>query len=186
MAVKEDTLPEATTGHVCPECGEEYKLAMHLGLHRKREHGVSGSSPKKATRKRSTSGRHESAKSRRKQSISSTLRELADLSDDARGRATDTLPQYLSDVIRRDADKIATVVATAAEKLNPLAWFVDLTTGPTGILTMVVGLSGVGRWCLRLWRQKLDAREPEPDTYPVDADGNLLVPDDANADFPYS
>lgn len=39
--------PEATAaapgpgeGYVCPECGREYRLPQHLGMHRKRSHGV--------------------------------------------------------------------------------------------------------------------------------------------------
>lgn len=40
--------------HVCPECAAigistSYEHAMHLGLHRKREHGIEGSTPKRAS-----------------------------------------------------------------------------------------------------------------------------------------
>lgn len=178
-----EALPEATTAHVCPECGEEFKLAMHLGGHRKREHGVAGTAPKK---KRRTTERESSPKARRKQAIASTLRELAELSDDARGRTTHTLPEHLSDVIRRDADKIATTIATVAEKVNPVAWFVDTTMGPTGLLTLAVGLSGVGRWLLRFWRGRVH-EEPFPEYTPeqlAEMEAQSFEPVETDLEFP--
>lgn len=162
-----ELLPEATKKHVCPECGEEFALAMRLGLHRRREHGVAGTTPKRKSSGTTKAREASSPKTRRKQAVASTLKELADLADDARGRSTE-MPEHLADVIRRDADKIATTVSTVAEKVNPVAWFVDVTMGPTGILTLIVGLSGVGRWLLRSWRQSVDNREQPQEVYPVD------------------
>jgi hypothetical protein len=153
--------------HVCPECGQTFKLAMHLGAHRARKHGVAAATPK---RKRS-GAKSESASSpraRRKTAIASTLRELADLADDARGRGTE-LPEDLAAVIRRDADKIATTLAAVADKLNPVGWFVDATMGPGGVLTLAVGLSGVGRWLLRQWRAQLTSRGEQQPVEPTAA-----------------
>lgn len=113
--------------HVCPECGAEYKLAMHLGLHRRREHGVQGSAKQSSPKRKRTSsgGGRDSTQTRRRKAISETLLELVTFSDDLRGQSViDT--SSLADVIRRDADRIADAIAAWAEKAPPVGALIDI------------------------------------------------------------
>ena len=170
----DDEDAEVTTGHVCPECGEAFALAMQLGLHRRRAHGVEGKTPKKS-RKSSTarperSSRSESKHTARKRAVQETLTEFVNFTDEVRGRG-DTAPGDLADVIRRDAPKIADSLAYAADKFNPIGWFVDTMLGHGGPVTFLRGFLGVGTWMAGHWRQML-ADRPEPEAvYPVDEYG---------------
>ena len=158
--------------YVCPECGEGFRLAMRLGLHRKREHGVEGQS--KSSRQEREQRRRgglksgkpraegsprrpsESSQQRRARAIRETLLEFVEFTDEARGRS-EVPPRDLADVIRRDASKLANSLAWAAERFNPLAWAIDQLAGHGGVITFVRGFMGVGTWLVGHWRRSLDA-----------------------------
>ncbi len=152
---------------VCPECGETFKLALHAGVHRRQKHGVKSPNAEKnrkeTERRRAKRGRDSAPSSRpepaRKTRIARMLRDVANLSDDIRGRESIDLPEQLSDVIRRDADQLATLLNGLAETFNPFKSGVDLATR---VLAPALAASGVLRWMLRAWRRQLDQREQEP------------------------
>ena len=140
----------------CPECGESFAHAIQLGAHRKQKHGVSGSSARTQRRRRSGgSDRVPKRQDGRKIRIRQALLDLANLSDDLRGRTTSDLPEHLADVIRRDADQLATMLAALAERVNPVKFFVDRVLS---FAAPVTASSGVLRWLLRAWRAQLEER----------------------------
>lgn len=157
---------------VCPECGEAFKSPLSLGAHRRSKHGIMGRS-KTAEKERRRRGRGgESSPSRkpgapppRKQRVKQALLDLANLSDDLRGRETGDLPEHLADVIRRDADQLATMIATLAERINPVRFLVD---NVLVVAAPVTAASGVLRWLLRAWRRQVQA---EPDAFTVGENG---------------
>ena len=164
---------------VCPECGQTYKLAIQLGAHRKTKHGVAGTS--RETR-RTRGKKSDSAPRRREESrktrIAKALRDLANLSEDLRGHDAGDLPERLALIIREDADALATLIASAAEHLNPLAFAVDKILWAVAPLT---GSQRVLRWLLRAWRRQLEARELEPERFepePVEVAWRGETPDE--------
>ncbi len=161
----------------CPECGEEYGTAMHLGLHRKHKHGVAGQSKtqQKERRRRTTGGGRdrqpsgrggETRHARRRRAVRETITEFVDFADELRGRPT-SQPLALVDVIRRDAERIADSVAWAAERFNPVAIVVDRLAGHGSPVTFARGFIGVGTWLVRKWRGMLADRDKPADLIPV-------------------
>ncbi len=177
--VRSDGEPDKPTRNeagewVCPECGETYKLAIQLGAHRRSKHGVAGSSKSAAKEKRrrergGSSGAAPRRQDSRKTRIKQALLDLANLSDDLRGRSTGDLPEHLAEVIRRDADALATMLAALAERVNPIRFFVDRVLV---LAAPVTASSGVLRWLLRAWRRQLEERETgeEPELTLVEPD----------------
>lgn len=139
----------------CPECGESFAHAIQLGAHRKQKHGVSGSSKRSERRRRAGGERAPKRQDARKTRIKNALVDLANLSDDLRGRTTSDMPEHLADVIRRDADQLATMLSTLAERVNPVKFFVDRVLS---FAAPVTASSGVLRWLLRAWRAQLEER----------------------------
>lgn len=155
-----DSDGQQTPQHVCPECGEEHDTAIRLGLHRRKEHGVLGSSREQTARgeRSPRRTRTETSHTRRKRAVKETIVEFLDFSDEIRGRS-DRPAEDLADVLRRDVDRIADSVSWAAERFNPLAWAVDHLAGHGGVITFARGFLGVGTWLVRKWRQALEVRE---------------------------
>lgn len=151
---------DATETHACPECGDEFQSKVRLGIHRRSAHGVIGGRAGRKQRAADASPEREpkddrGRQGRRKREVAGTLRELADLAADFRGRdGGSDLPEHLADLIRRDADPIATSIAAIAEKLTPLGTIVDWTCGRGGLLTIATGFSGLLRWLLRSGRNR--------------------------------
>lgn len=158
--------PAADDGGVeCPECGARLKNRKSLGGHMRDVHkikgGIGGRGPgrprKDGNPSRPPSGNRQE---RRRRLVQETLIELSEFTDELRGRSE--LPAVdLSDLIRRDAAKIANSVAWVAERFNPLGTLIDLTTGHGGAITIMRGFTGVGGWVLRRWRTLLSERERE-------------------------
>lgn len=161
---------------VCPECGEAYRLAIQLGAHRKSKHGVSGSSrsTRQAKERKQREGspqrsRGVSAQQERKRKIAKALRDLADLSEDLRGHGGGKpLPERLAVIIREDADALATLIASAAEHVNPVAFFVDRALWLVAPLT---GSQRVLRWLLRAWRNQIQAEQEDGVPVPFEMNG---------------
>ena len=166
-------------GYECPECGERFRLAMQLGLHRRRAHGVEGSSGKGKSKSGTTRTRQpkQSAHTRRRQQIRETLLEVVSFRDEMRGIATEE-PVELADVIRRDADKIAEMVACWADQLNPLGAVVDRLMHGTVIAT-IRGMSGLAKWFVRTMREERQPDMPEFGEEVASGDG------EPGADFGY-
>lgn len=151
--------------HACPECGEEFSAKFRLGLHRSQKHGYvsprrgedRGRGGKRGPGRPKGSGAGQSRQVRRKTAIKQTIDEILDFADDLRGRSTGELGD-LADVLRRDADRIATSLSWAAERFNPLAFGIDKLAGHGGILTLAGGFSGVGRWVIKRWRSLVAER----------------------------
>lgn len=143
----------------CPECGETFNKAVSLGLHRRSKHGVVGKHSKQRRRGGGSSTPREDS---RKIKVRKALVDLADLTDDLRGREGGSeLPATLSGVIRRDADQLATTISMIAAQVEPVRWFVD--TLLVRVLAPVVGASGVLRWFLRearLRRERAEVEQP--------------------------
>lgn len=101
----------------------------------------------------------------RRRKVAATIRELVELRDELGG--VSTVPdEQLADVLRRDADAIASAVAWIAERLSPLGLLIDKTMGAGGLLSIAQGLSGLGRYTIRRWRdrvERLSNLEPEPE-----------------------
>lgn len=147
--------------HVCPECSESFSSPMRLGLHRRTAHGVVGKHAKKSSRKRpqrdaspERDEKESGRQARRKREVAVTLRELADLAADLRGRISGELPEHLADLIRQDADALAGSISAIAEKFSPLGALVDWTCGKGGMLTIITGFSGLARWLMRSGRRR--------------------------------
>lgn len=145
---------------VCPECGETYRLAMHLGLHRRSKHGVEGASPDAARKRNERKSKGEGERKEARQSrIAKALKDLANTADDLRGQGDGAdLPERLSDLIRRDADRYARVIAAAAEAFNPIAFFTDRVLN---LVAPALDVMSFPRWLLRFWREKLEQQERE-------------------------
>ena len=168
--------------HVCPECGETFKLAMTMGAHRAKVHGVPGSSkttkytrrgrPPGSRNKERTSSPHES----RRKAIRETLIEFVDFADELGGRS-DQKPKDIRDVIRRDADKLGDSIAYLADRFNPLGLVVDATMGHGGVISMARGFMGVGTWIVAHWQQLLRSRKPEVAVCPNCSNETYLLPD---------
>lgn len=153
-------LPDEAGEFVCPECGQTFPKAMSLGYHRRRMHGVIGKHSRANRKPRKTSGAG-SREDSRKVKVRKALVDLADLTDDLRGREGGSeLPATLSGVIRRDADQLATTISAVAAQVEPVRWFVD--TMLIRVLAPVVGASGVLRWFLREARLRRERAEIEP------------------------
>jgi hypothetical protein len=182
LAAAGATKDEAGSGHVCPECGEEFSSPMRLGLHRYQKHGIRGRDAQRKAAgggsRRSTSASRpgESRQAKRRRAVRETLLELTDFTDELRGRGR-TEPVDLADVIRRDADKIADALAHAAERFNPLAFAIDKLAGHGGVITFARGFLGLGTWLARKWRQGLAARERGDVELTLGEDGRYHYPD---------
>lgn len=167
--------PDSARPYACPGCEKTYTsqggLRAHLISHpshgqmpsfrkeRKEQKGKSGdASPRRGRVAGAAAG---SRQERRRKAVRETIEELTDLTIEVR-RGSGQEPDNLADVLRRDADKIATSLSWIAERVNPLGRFIDLAMGHGGAFTIARGFNGVGIWFLRTWRQAL-ARRAEAD-----------------------
>lgn len=157
---------------VCPDCDAgPFTSKLSLGAHRYHKHGVKGTAghkkssgrprgrpPGSKNRGEAGASEGESARqARRRKAVRDTLVEFVSFMDEARGRS-DAPAADLSDVIRRDADKIANSVAWIAERFLSLGRMIDLLLGHGGPLTVARGFLGVGTWTLAHWRETLRHR----------------------------
>lgn len=166
MSATETEQDEKSEGqHVCPECGETFGSPMHLGLHRFRSHGVrntkgeQGTGESRPRRGRPPGSRTASAHDRRRKQVRETLQEIVGFRDELRGTST-AEPSDLADVIRRDADKIAEMVACWCDILNPLGKVVDRFMHGVVIAT-VRGLAGIATQMVKRMRESAEQREQE-------------------------
>lgn len=173
---------EQVEGFPCDICGSVESSPMRLGLHKRRKHGVVGKSDRsrrereerarsaddEGTAEKRRRGRppsraprrppSEGSQAKRKRMVKETIVEFLDFTDEVRGRSE--LPdERLAEVIRRDAEKIASSLAWAAERFTPLGLAIDRLAGHGSIITFVRGFLGVGRHAIRKWRQSVAERE---------------------------
>lgn len=158
------------SGFVCPECGAVEQSPLRLGLHKRRAHGIVGKSASSAKERRSrktkterkplgertrapSRERSEGSQARRKRLVKETIIELLDVRDALRGQGTVDPDETLADVIRRDADRIASSLAFAAERFTALGRLIDRACGHGSALTFVRGFLGVGKHAIRKLRQ---------------------------------
>lgn len=152
-------------GHECPECGESFKSLPGLATHRKLKHGVESArgrgersrGSRDRSPRRSSGDGGEQRVQRRQRQVRETLEEFTELARELRGD-TGEQPGSLAEVIRRDADKIATSLSWVAEKFTPIGFAIDKLTGHGGILTVARGFNGVIVHGLRSWRVMLARR----------------------------
>lgn len=154
--------------YVCPVCGKSYTSAGGLRAHtltkhpgeviptRKQKAKGTEQAPRRGRAQTGSGTRQE----RRRRAIRETIDELTEVTIELR-RGTGEDPGNLADVLRRDADRLATSLSWIAERVNPLGRFVDLTMGHGGAITIARGFNGVGLWFLRTWRQALARRQSE-------------------------
>lgn len=112
----------------------------------------------------------------RKRRAKESIEELANLLDEMRGRSTDPV-EDLVDIVRRDADKMADVIASAAGRLPPVAFVVDRLFGAGGPLSIV---QGFGPFLRALLRKAREVREQQAEAYAAEQDRLVslgLIPD---------
>lgn len=157
--------------YVCDQegCGQEFASALRLGLHKRQAHGIIGRSARaeRERKQRAEGGKTpssprrrqgETRQARRARLLRETIAELTDFTDELRGRSEQE-PEDLADVLHRDAGRISSAVAYAAERFSPLGSAVDFLAGHGGPLTFIRGFLGVGKWAVRRWRRLLAERE---------------------------
>lgn len=152
-------------GHACPECGEAFATPALLGAHRYRAHGVKGTSKRTGRRRRQTSGADASprrpeqepaSRSRRARAVEETLTEIVATVEAVRGERTEALD--LAGTVRKDAPKMGRATAALAEKIAPLAFFVDNFLGPAGPLMLARAFLPTARQLFYRWRAAMAAR----------------------------
>ena len=100
----------------CPECGNDFETKQKLGVHRRNEHGVASTrNDKKDGAPRREPKADSARQAQRRTLVKETILELVDTTDELRGRSTEAILD-LADVIRRDADKMASALAALAER----------------------------------------------------------------------
>ena len=138
---------EPTSGHACPECGQEFANRVRLGMHRRAEHGIlgknasaaAGKGKRHASPRRPAGAAAAASRSSRSRKISESLTELVDLFE----RRTDNIDAHtLAEIIRRDADKIGEALAALADRrmFAPLGTAIDLLFGTGGPLSFLTAL----------------------------------------------
>ncbi len=155
----------------CEVCGREFESKFQLGTHRWNSHKLrtvkappsgrgpgrpkgSSSRPRRAA---ATDDSESARQARRRKAVRETLLELTTFTDELRGRGEGEVAD-LADVIRRDADKLASSVAWIEERFTPLGRVIDLAFGHGGVITVGRGFMGVGSWVLGRWRTLLTER----------------------------
>ncbi len=155
----------------CPECGKRFKRAMHRGLHRRKAHGILGSSAKRerapsrggARRSRQSSPASDlggstpgstGGESRRRKAIKDTLFELADLADSLMGRRGPMIDDTLPGIVRRDADRQAAAIAGLASRFEPLGTLIDVVFGSGGPLSFLLAFGPTVRKLRQLATQR--------------------------------
>lgn len=129
----EPAAAEEVDGHVCPECGETFKFAMHLGGHRKREHGVEGKTPKRERRgrtPRATAPGPRGEINRLRRDLKKAVLALSLFPFMAKGTADRLTSQEITQVLDDRAQEFADAWVAVAEQ-NPMVrqWLTVLLQG---------------------------------------------------------
>lgn len=191
-----DTAPpvDEERPYVCEHCDKTYTSQGGLRAHlltkhpgaavttkRKKKEGGSEAAPRRGRNAGGSGSRQE----RRRKMVRETIDELTEVAVELR-QGTGTEPGRLADVLRRDADRIATSLSWIAERVNPLGSLIDVTMGHGGAITIARGFNGVGLWFLRTWRKALAGRaaERKQEAFYLDereGDGDYTAPEDPGA-----
>lgn len=122
--------------YVCPECGETFKMAMHLGGHRKREHGVipAKKETRRTTRRRTrvegSGGRKGGELNRIRRDLTKSVGALTLLPFMANGTADRLADTRVTGIIEDRAGEFADAwVAVAAQNDTVKMWLTTLLAG---------------------------------------------------------